>query len=276
MSDLAPMPHGSYGFVSAVTGREQENGKMKKSLFVLAALLVMSSFASAAISYPGQIVGVNVIYSNFSEESGTDPGVALYGAPSYGGGDSVAFDDLFFSAYAEGDLGTDTTDGTLFGTVAAKPNHAVDTIKFEEFGDFNLTGFQNNAFVSVTNTIFIKVKEIDFVNVEDFTFEVDMVMTPSDGDWLLTEGGYPQYQGDWSGTLFVDVTQAIIDAGLTGVATDVDFTMDNTLSALSQAGTTAFIAKKETNGLKVTTLDVPEPATLALLGLGGLLLRRKK
>lgn len=59
----------------------------------------------------------------------------------------------------------------------------------------------------------------------------------------------------------------------TGLATEVDFTLDNTLLAISEAGSTAFIAKKETDGLRVTS--VPEPATMLLFGFGGLLLRRK-
>lgn len=114
--------------------------------------------------------------------------------------------------------------------------------------------------------------------VSQFTFSVDMTFTPSDGDWLLTEapGGSPSYHDDWEGVLFVDVSQAIIDEGLTGVATDVDFTMDNTLSVLTQEGTEAFIAKKITDGLKVTAYDVPEPMTVILLGLGGLMLRKRK
>ncbi len=249
---------------------------MKRCLVVvmIVSMFALPAFASR-IDYTGQIVGVNVIYSSIWEESGTDPGVALYGAPSYGGGDSIAFDDLFFSAYAEGPAGTDTTDGTLGGKIEAKPNHAVDTIRFHEYGDFTLAGFSNEAFVSVTNVINVKVKEIDFINVEDFTFQVEMVFTPQ-GQWLLSDGSGPNYSGPWSGDLYVDVTQEIIDAGFTGFATEVDFTMDNTLTALSQSGTEAYIAKKETDGLKVTTADAPEPATMCLLGLGGLLFIRKR
>jgi len=247
-----------------------------KNLAVVLIISMCASSAFAAISYPNQIVGVNVIYSNIWEDSETDPGVALYGAPSYGGGDSVAFNDLFFAASTSGDAGTDTTDGVLNGMIEAKPNHGIETIRFQEYGDFTLTGFSNNASVSVTNYIFVKIKEIDFINIEDFTVIVEMVFTPSDGDWLLSEGSGPEFSGLWEGDLFVDVSQAIIDEGFTGVATEVDFTMDNTLTALSQTGTTAYIAKKETDGLKVTTYDIPEPATMALLALGGLLIRRKK
>lgn len=229
-------------------------------------ILLCGSVVSAAFNY-SDITGVNVKFSGIWEESGTDPGVQLYGAPSYGGGDTIEFDNLFFSASATGAGGADTIDGTLGAKIEAKPNHYIDTIKFEEYGDFTLSGFSNNAFVSVTNTIFVKVKEVDHLNIEDFTFSVDMVIT-SGGQWYLTDGSGPNYHDDWGGVLFVDVTQELIDRGFSGMATEVDFTMDNTLTALSMDGTTAFIAKKETNGLKVTSYDIPEPATLVLLGLG--------
>jgi hypothetical protein len=250
---------------------------MKKALFVLASLLVMSSFASAAIDY-GDYTSVNVLIKGIWEDSVTDPGVALYGTPEYNGGDSLDFNYLNFGATASGLDGTDTVDGKLGGTIEAKPNHTVGTIKFEEYGDFTLSGFSNDAYVSVSNNIFIQVNEIDHVTVAPMTFNVPMVFTLK-ASWNLSEQGLASYTDIWSGVLDVDVMQGLADAGftVTGLAaTDIDFTMDNILTALSQAGTTATINKKVTDGLRVTSYDIPEPATMALLGLGGLMLRKRR
>ncbi|MEN8127672.1 MAG: PEP-CTERM sorting domain-containing protein, partial [Planctomycetota bacterium] len=58
-----------------------------------------------------------------------------------------------------------------------------------------------------------------------------------------------------------------------GKATLINFYLDNKLYAYSEAGTVAEIAKK---GNYIIGITIPEPATMVLLGMGGLLLRRRK
>jgi hypothetical protein len=50
--------------------------------------------------------------------------------------------------------------------------------------------------------------------------------------------------------------------------------IDNQLVAVSEAGTVAFIKKKEIGGVAITV--VPSPASLALVGLGGLVAARRR
>ena len=70
-----------------------------------------------------------------------------------------------------------------------------------------------------------------------------------------------------------DIDQILSDNLIAGKATSVYFTMNNILFATAANGDVAQIEKKAFGGFVLT---VPEPATMALLGLGGLLLRRKK
>ena len=50
--------------------------------------------------------------------------------------------------------------------------------------------------------------------------------------------------------------------------TKISVTFDNTLTALSENGTSVFIGKKDVGGVGITV--IPEPATLGLLTAGGL------
>ncbi len=66
---------------------------------------------------------------------------------------------------------------------------------------------------------------------------------------------------------------------LLGTVTKISVNFDNKLLAISQSGTTSLIAKKDTNGIIVTT-NIPEPTSclLAMFGLvvGGLATRRSR
>jgi hypothetical protein len=68
----------------------------------------------------------------------------------------------------------------------------------------------------------------------------------------------------------LDISAILLGLGYTGQATLLHLTADNTLATQSELGTEAYIAKKA-EGLSVTAI-VPEPSTLSLLVLGGMLL----
>lgn len=252
---------------------------MKRSyrLTTLAAALAASFFVSTPlhavpINY-GDFVGTNVTYIDVTEDSGTDA-TPLFGAPTVSG-NSIDFSPPSFNAFASGAGGNDTTDGTLTFMLQAMNGHYIASIDFSEAGDTTLTGFSGDAYSSVTATVFVDIFEVDNTPISQINVPgANMVFTPSAGDYQLSTdgGGGPAYNTIWTGSLMIDLDQALIDAGqlFKNGATKVTVTLDNKLVALSQDGTSAFIAKKDFDGLSVTPEipDVPEPASVLLLLMG--------
>lgn len=260
------------------------------SLFVSIVLVVfVYSQASASIIQDpinwGSPVGMTVKYFNISEDSDTDPiydgggnPVGLYREPTVFQ-DSLKFNDLYMFSSSTG-VDSDITDAFLTATIEAKPNSYIDKINFKEWGDLTLTGLSGEALASIGNVIYITILEIEGVGAVNFNLEpIHMVVSSeADGEWLLSENGRVTAEV-WSGDLLVDLTQEIRDLGyLTGNVLKLYFKMDNTLTTASMAGTSAFIAKKETNGfnLEIEPTIVPEPTTIVLLGFAALGLLRKR
>jgi hypothetical protein len=257
---------------------------VRRTMFATAALGVAILFAAASshaapIVY-GDLMGNTVIYQNIREaaNSAGDAG-PLFGAPDVSG-DSIDFDPVGFSASVIGP-GVDITDGNLAFAVKAKAGNAINNILFQEFGDTTLAGLgTDNTFSSVTMHGVLNITEVDFVGINTISLPISITnFGPSGGTFGLGTdgGGGPNFAAGWSGSLLVDLTTSnpTVAAALASQGVDPDLgvtrisvNFNNTLVAIGQTGTSALIAKKDTNGIIVTT-NIPEPTSclMAVFGL---------
>ena len=247
---------------------------------ICCSLIFLSGSSNAQLVGYGDFMGDAVWFRTVQEDSGTDP-TPLYGAPTVFG-NSLDFDPVSFNAFASGGGGIDLTDGTLAMKIEAKPDVGISHLLYNEAGDFTLLGFGgDNTLASVRAAFFVNILEVDGVGITPVNLNFSMDMSPDGGIYRLAEqGGGPLQQGNWTGALTVDINGALADAGIPFDlgATLVSVTLDNTLTALSEDGTSAFIAKKDFGGTSITVV-VPEPGSLLLMafGLVGLaLVRRRK
>ncbi len=239
----------------------------------LAAAIAVAGLGTQAWAAPinyGDFAGATVDFLQVTEDSVTDPlPPALYGTPSVSG-DSLDFNPVSFNASASGAGGSDTTRGVLTMMMASRPGHFIDMIQFEEAGEFTLSGLSGNASVSVSATFELDILEVDGVGITPINLVVPMLFAPSGGDFdLVSDGPGPLVNDIWVGELMVNLSQALISNNVPFVngATRVSVRFDNTLMAQSEAGTSAFIAKKDVGGVGITV--IPEPASLILLAAGG-------
>lgn len=235
----------------------------------VAASLVMAGDSAALINYGdySDIPPGTVMYLDVTESSSTDPvPPPLYGTPSING-NLLDFDPLAFGANSSNGA-SDITDGQLNFTMMADPGTSIDELIVSEGGDFSFSGLTPDAgtFVVASVATTVTILEVDGVTLVTpiEIFQTDVFFT----DYLTV--GNPPATGlnQWSLDYTVDILGAL-DNPLLG-ATKVEVVIDNQLSTTTTQGNLAFISKKDFN------LNIPEPSSLALLGLGGLLVARRR
>ena len=245
----------SYHITKSLLGRA--------AAFALALSLLGTASVSraASISY-GNFgpIPPGVMFVDVKESSGTDA-VPLYGAPTpFTTG--LDFDPTsFVSASAGG--GADVTDGQLNFTVMAGNGKAITDLLISEAGDYTLAGIGTtvssvSAGLSVAS---LKVLEVSGAPVSPITIAGPNASVTYN---IVSNGGIGK---PWSLGLNVPITVAN--------ATKVEVALNNTMLAISEPTSVAFIAKKDFV-VGISTIDrndiVPEPSAIALLvtALGGL------
>jgi len=251
---------------------------------VLSCMVFVSSPAHASINW-GTYPGTTVDFIDVTEDSNSGDTLPLFGAPNVVG-DQMDFDPNGFGASSSGVQAPDITDGNLTFMVMSKgAGNVLDTLSFSEAGDTTLTNGLtfDDALTTVEAHVFIDILQIDgspvgqALNIDDY-----MVFTPSPNNTPNPIGDYQisvdslnghNYSTNWFGSLFVgltnylDVNSVPYKQGVTKISVNID----NVLTASSQAGSSAVIAKKDFGGL-VVTVNVPEPASCVLACTGLVLL----
>jgi hypothetical protein len=237
---------------------------------------VVAMVAGTAFATPinhGNRIGTTVDYLNVTEDSNTDPvPPALFGSPSIAG-DTLLFNPVSFGATANAPGGGfDITDGTLTTEIVAHAGQSIPLVQITENGDYTLAGPGGaGTWSSVSLSAFITVAQIDGPGpFTPFTYQVSGVFSPNMGMFTL-----PADAGvlvPWTGVMNSNIDTELALRGYSGSATRFFLTFNNQLLAFNEAGSVSTIKKKQ-NGIRI---DVPVPATGAVIGLAGLFVARRR
>lgn len=243
-------------------------------LSVVGVTAIGAAQAFGTITY-GNFAGATVDFLGVAEASGTDP-EPLFGSPTVAGNSLNFSPTTFVSSSSNGS--NDITDGTLTFRIMARPGNFIPTINFAESGDFTLFGLSGTAATNATvqAAVFITVEEVNGVALSSVVnVSGNLAMTVGAGGpgnfQLQSNAGVGQI---WTGFGSFDINAALALAGISGQATKVLVSLDNTLTTQSEAGTISFIKKKDVGGTAITV--VPTPGSIAVLGLAGLIAGRRR
>ncbi len=220
------------------------------------ALALLSCALTKAVAAPidyGDFIGMNpgeVDFLMVRENSITDP-TPLFDAPVRVG-NRLVFTPLTFASFAANGS-ADATVGTLSMRIRAEVGQFLKEIIIRETGDASLLGIGNAATAATINGL-MTLTDINPGTHNTFT---DQLESNPAAPYRLPNDSFVEF-----------VAETVID--LTGLnIREVILNFNNILQTTSQPGTTSFIQKK------TITIIVPEPASLALLCMGSVVLLRR-
>lgn len=240
---------------------------IKKAAVVVCLAVAASAANAAPINYGdfSDIPPGSVMYLDVTESSFTDT-VPLYGEPSING-NLLDFDPLAFGAFKASAGPNDITDGQLnFGFMTDIQDGGLTGISFSESGDYSLAGAGTTiSSVSAGLAVRVTITEINGLTLGTPIVVADSTSVTFD---LVTNPGISEL---WDLSLDIDFTGVL---GQDEVVTKGEVVLNNTLIAIAEDNSVSFIAKKDF-GITPEVV-IPEPGSLALLGIGGLLMARRR
>lgn len=256
-----------------------------KTIKYAAVLTAIAAFtmSASALTYTnyGDFAAQDVDFLQVTEQTFTvGDTVPKYGMPMVTtNSNTMDFNPVGFSATAAGAGDVDYTDGNLVFQIESRDDAVIEKVGFSEGGFYSLLGTGTDATkVNVTANFILEVYEVNNIAVTPFQDSYSLSFSPGDGLYeLITDGAGSGVS--WSGSVLVDVNQLLADNGYgeNDFATKVAIDLNNELSAFSEDGTLATIAKKDFD-VGVTIEVIPEPASIAMIGLAGgavLFIRRR-
>ena len=219
--------------------------------------------AVAEVALYDDLAGDNVLFTNISEESNTDP-LPLFDAPIVSG-DALSFNPTAFRAPSEGGVSNATTS-ILTVDITAKPGLVLESIVVHAQGDFTLAGIGGvgtsaladmQGIVMLLETLAGPATGPEGLDTDSVSFN------------LLDDG--VTIPGEWETSLEMDLAAL----GLPSNTTKVRIELTLALESFSEATSAANMAVKDVVAVSATA--VPEPATLGMLlaGAGTVLFRRR-
>jgi hypothetical protein len=228
------------------------------SLALFGLVVFTASAVNAAPIVYGNFPGTTIDYLGVQEESSSDPGSGLFGSPTVAG-DAMDFNPQAFAASSSG-LDSDVTDSNLQFMVKAHKNQAINVISFSEAGDTTLTGLAGEAQTTVGAIINVEIQEVLLAGIPTAVSinlpQITMPFAPKDNFKLSVDGAGTK---GWTGIVPINLIPY-------GIVTKIGISLDNTLTAASLQGTSAFIQKKDADALvvTVTTGEIPEPGSMVI------------
>ena len=238
-----------------------------RSVKTLVGLGVIAAGFSAlpANAVPVNLCGTSICYE-YDNDALVNPGISAYGAPTLLSGNTLKFVPTNFNADSDASTsipGPTRVELFKFSRVYTTDGGEIASISVTESGDYQIIGA---GFVNVN----MRLQSVDNVDDGAATPGFPETTAPQFNWNTSTPTGGPLVNWALTGT----VTPAALFSDL---ATDIDFSIQNTLQAFATSPNYAFVQKKLSLTITATS-TIPVPAAVWLFGSGlgllGLLRRR--
>lgn len=214
------------------------------------------SIAAIALVGTAGAASAQVAWSNpagagsFFTWANGESGLGLFGNPTLFGGNTFIFTPPAFTAASTNGTAGVVTDQVKV-RLTANPGQRFTQIRVSELGNWSITGIGS---VQASGTLFL-------TDLNAFRAPAVQNITPNPAMPISTAGS-----GGWSGTSVIDL------ASIPGPDwTSLQLVFTNTVQANTGASSNASIQKTQ---VKIEVL--PAPGALAILGLGGLIMARRR